>query len=95
MGLDIRLAATTVDAGAEMAAPSMAAPEGAAMAVAEGHAVTAQLGRAVADIHATDDAPRAVSPREQASRHFSMAGSFDSVQLTCQMLDPVRAKFLH
>jgi len=75
MGLDLRPGATTVDAAAEMAAPSMAAPERAAMAVDEGHPVTAQLGRAVADNHATDDAPRAVSPREQASRQ-SFLGRF-------------------
>ena len=62
--MDIRLGTTTVvDVAAEIAAP-----EGAAMAVDEGHAVATQLGIAVADNHATDDAPRPVSLREEASR---------------------------
>ena len=69
--MDISLRTTTVvDVAAEMAAP-----EGAAMAVDEGHAVAAQLGIAVADNHATDDAPRAVSLREEASRQ-SFLGRF-------------------
>ena len=88
MGSDIGLGATAaVDAAAEMAAPG-----GLAMAVDEGHAVAAQLGRALADNHATGDAPRAVSLQEQASRQSFLGVPVDAAEN--EMAAPSLGRFL-